>query len=55
MIAKLSPEMVVPVHYGTFEHYKEPVQNIRELHDKRIKIVGVGSKTALSLLNDGRQ
>jgi L-ascorbate metabolism protein UlaG (beta-lactamase superfamily) len=28
MISKLNPEIVIPVHYGTFEHYKEPVDNI---------------------------
>ncbi len=30
MISKLNPEIVIPVHYGTFEHYKEPVENIKK-------------------------
>lgn len=45
MISRLNPEIVIPVHYGTFEHYKEPVEKIQEINDKRIKIVEVGSKT----------
>ncbi len=31
MISKLNPEIVIPVHYGTFEHYKEPVKKIKIL------------------------
>lgn len=45
MIAKLDPKIVIPVHYGTFKHYTEPVKNIKELNDDRIKIVETGSKT----------
>lgn len=51
MISKLNPEIVIPVHYGTFAHYKEPVENIKEIDDKRIKIVEVGSKTELEIKN----
>jgi len=49
LMSKLDPEMVIPVHYGTFEHYKEPVEKIEELNDDRIKIVEVGSKTTLKI------
>lgn len=52
MISKLNPEIVIPVHYGTFEHYKEPVENIKELNDERIKLVKVGSKTKLLINNN---
>jgi len=51
MISKLNPEIVIPVHYGTFEHYKEPVENIKEMNDERIRIVEVGSKTELKITN----
>jgi len=51
MISKLNPEIVIPVHYGTFEHYKEPVEYIKEINDERIKIVEVGSKTKLKTAN----
>jgi N-acyl-phosphatidylethanolamine-hydrolysing phospholipase D len=54
MISKLNPEIVIPVHYGTFEHYKEPVENIKEINDKRIRLVAVGSKTELKIKNASR-
>lgn len=38
MISALQPKMVIPVHYGTFEHYKEPVEEIEKLQDRRIKL-----------------
>ena len=51
MISKLNPRVVIPVHYGTFEHYIEPVKNIEEINDERIKIVKVGSKIELIFNN----
>lgn len=51
MITELNPEWVIPVHYGTFEHYKEPVEKIRQINDESIKIVEVGSKTKWKLHN----
>ncbi len=51
MIAALNPKIVIPVHYGTFEHYKEPVEKIREIYDHRIIIVEPGSKTGLKFNN----
>lgn len=47
MISGLNPKIVIPVHYGTFEHYKESVKTINEINDERIKIVEVGSKTKI--------
>jgi len=49
MISKLNPKIVIPVHYGAFEHYVEPVERIREIGDKRIFIVEVGSKTMFTI------
>lgn len=54
MISQLNPKIVIPVHYGTFEHYKEPVKNIKEINDEKIKIVEVGSKTELKIKNASR-
>ncbi len=51
MITELNPKIVIPVHYGTFEHYKESVSTIRGINDERIKIVEVGSKTELQISN----
>ena len=49
LISKLNPNRVIPVHYGTFEHYIEPVENIKEINDNRITIVEVGSKTEVKI------
>jgi len=38
MIDVLHPKHVIPVHFGTFEHYVEPVSEIQKLEDKRIII-----------------
>ena len=54
IISKLNPKIVIPVHYGTFEHYKEPVENIKEINDERIKIVNIGTKTKLKINNASR-
>ena len=54
MISELNPEIVIPVHYETFEHYKEPVKKIKEINDERIKLVEVGSKTELKIKNASR-
>lgn len=54
MISKLNPKIVIPVHYGTFEHYKEPIESIKEINDTRIKIVKVGSKTGFKNENASR-
>lgn len=39
MISALQPKIVIPVHYGTFEHYREPVEEIEKLQDPRIRLV----------------
>lgn len=44
LIQKLQPKWVIPVHYGTFKHYREPADKIRELHDDRILWVKVGDE-----------
>jgi L-ascorbate metabolism protein UlaG (beta-lactamase superfamily) len=37
MISALQPKTVIPVHYGTYDHYREPVEKIEKLKDERIK------------------
>jgi len=49
MIFELRPKIVIPVHYGTFEHYIEPVEKIKELNDEKIRIVEVGSKIKMKI------
>ena len=48
MIKELNPDSVIPVHYGTFEHYQEPVEDILNINDQRIKIIEVGSRYELN-------
>lgn len=48
-ISQLNPKVVIPVHYGTFEHYKEPIERIQEINDERIKFVEVGGKISMKL------
>ncbi len=47
MISELNPKTVIPVHYGTFEHYKEPIETIRNINNPKIQFVKVGSKLEL--------
>ncbi len=49
MIFKLNPKVVIPVHYGTFEHYKEPVECIEKINDNRIKIIKTGETYEINL------
>lgn len=49
LILQLNPKAVIPVHFGTFEHYKEPIERIKEINDERIKFVEVGSSLKLKL------
>ncbi len=51
MIKILNPKTVVPVHYGAFEHYKEPIENSKNINDERIIFVEVGNKIELKLKN----
>jgi hypothetical protein len=44
---KMLKKLINPVHYGTFEHYKEPSDNIKRIKDERINIAEVGSKTKI--------
>ena len=47
MIQKLNPTLVIPVHYGTFKHYSEPVSEITKLKDNRIKLMTLGQPTKI--------
>lgn len=44
LLDDLHPKKVIPVHYGTFEHYTESIGSIIGLNDKRILFVKVGEK-----------
>ena len=40
---ELQPALVVPVHFGTFQHYLEPVSEVRKLNRKNIQIPTPGA------------
>jgi N-acyl-phosphatidylethanolamine-hydrolysing phospholipase D len=48
MIVKLNPTTVIPVHYGTFEHYKEPLEKIMNIKEDRIKFVKIGESVTVN-------
>jgi N-acyl-phosphatidylethanolamine-hydrolysing phospholipase D len=47
MIEKLNPHKVVPVHFGTFNHYNEPISEVEKLNDPRIIIMKPGDTIEL--------
>ncbi len=51
MISKLNPKAVIPVHYGTFEHYVEPVSKIEDIKDARIKFLKAGESVKLKFVS----
>ncbi len=48
-ITELQPKMVIPVHYNTFEHYSEPISEVINLNDNRIRIIPLDKKTTLKI------
>jgi L-ascorbate metabolism protein UlaG (beta-lactamase superfamily) len=48
IITKLNPKTVIPVHYGTFEHYKESIEKIENIKDDRIKFIKTGESIKLN-------
>ena len=49
MISIFNPKVVVPVHYGTFEHYHESGEAIRGIDDDRIILLEVGNQKTINL------
>ncbi len=47
MISILHPKVVIPVHYGTFEHYREGRDAIEKIPSNSITVVKTGTKTRL--------
>jgi len=52
-IEELQPDLVVPVHFGTFQHYREPIGEVLKLKDDRIHILEPGDKVCLALHRAG--
>jgi L-ascorbate metabolism protein UlaG (beta-lactamase superfamily) len=46
---KLHPKNIIPVHYGTFKHYKEPITEVQKYTIPNLKLVEVGQEITLNL------
>lgn len=49
LIDLLSPTVTIPVHFGTFEHYVEPIRVVQEWHDETIRILTPGQRCRLAI------
>jgi L-ascorbate metabolism protein UlaG (beta-lactamase superfamily) len=49
MKALLQPTVTVPVHFGTFEHYVEPIEEVAAWDDETIRILAPGQRCPLTL------
>lgn len=45
----LRPKRTIPVHFGTFTHYREPIDPVRALGDDSIAILAPGEAIGLDL------
>lgn len=45
----LQPQVTIPVHFGTFEHYVEPIEKVTAWHDETIRILAPGQRCPLTL------
>ncbi len=41
-IKLINPKIILPVHYGTFSHYNEPIAEVEKLYNKNIHIIEAG-------------
>jgi L-ascorbate metabolism protein UlaG (beta-lactamase superfamily) len=42
LIVSLNPKLTIPVHFGTFQHYVEPISEVKKLQDDTIVILKPG-------------
>lgn len=45
----LQSKVTFPVHFGTFEHYVEPIEAVAAWHDEAIRILTPGQRCEFSL------
>jgi L-ascorbate metabolism protein UlaG (beta-lactamase superfamily) len=45
----LRPQATLPVHFGTFSHYLEPIDAVRALPDKSIRIPTPGEALSFEI------
>jgi L-ascorbate metabolism protein UlaG (beta-lactamase superfamily) len=46
---RLEPQVTIPVHFGTFEHYVEPIEKVEAWHDGTVRILAPGQQCQLAL------
>ena len=51
MILKTNPKLIIPVHFGTFEHYNESIDKILDLNNPKIKILQVWEQLNINNFN----
>ena len=49
-IDKLNPSLTLPVHFGTFSHYNEPISETEKLNNDSIVILNAGENYKTSLI-----
>lgn len=45
----ITPEVTIPVHFGTFSHYIEPISKVEKWNDPSIEILKPGEKITIKL------
>ena len=45
----LAPTITIPVHFGTFEHYAEPITVVEQWHNDAVRILAPGQRCQFTL------
>ena len=45
----INPEITIPVHFGTFSHYTEPISEVEKWQDPSVKILKPGEEIVVNL------
>lgn len=44
----IKPEVTIPVHFGIFSHYTEPISEVEKWKDESVKILKPGEEIVVS-------
>lgn len=55
LIGTINPEIILPVHFGTFSHFAEPIAELARENDPRIRILQEGDCCTLDCRYIGKQ
>ena len=45
----INPKVTIPVHFGTFSHYMEPISEVEKWQDPSVKILKPGEEIIINL------